>query len=118
MARILVVDDEEGIRHVLRQVLEYEGHEVRTASGGAEALGVHEEFSPDLTFLDVKMARMDGLEALGRIRERDPDAVVVMISGHGSIETAPTTSWRSPWTRTGSWSPSGTRCSSGASTRR
>lgn len=88
MARILVVDDEEGIRHVLRQVLEYEGHSVRTASGGGEALGIHEEFGPDLTFLDVKMARMDGLEVLGRIREREPEAVVVMISGHGSIETA------------------------------
>ncbi|MFO7892929.1 MAG: sigma-54 dependent transcriptional regulator [Longimicrobiales bacterium] len=88
MARILVVDDEEGIRHVLRQVLEYEGHEVRTASGGSEALSLHEAFDPDLTFLDVKMARMDGLEVLGRIREREPEAVVVMISGHGSIETA------------------------------
>ncbi len=88
MARILVVDDEEGIRHVLRQVLEYEGHEVETAEGGGEALTKHEAFSPDLMFLDVKMARMDGLEVLGRIRERDPEAVVVMISGHGSIETA------------------------------
>ena len=88
MARILVVDDEEGIRHVLKQVLEYEGHNVRTASGGGGALEIHEEFSPDLTFLDVKMARMDGLEVLARIREREPEAVVVMISGHGSIETA------------------------------
>ena len=88
MARILVVDDEEGIRHVLKQVLEYEGHEVRTAGGGGEALTLHDEFTPDLTFLDVKMARMDGLEVLGRIRESDPSAVVVMISGHGSIETA------------------------------
>jgi two-component system, NtrC family, nitrogen regulation response regulator NtrX len=88
MARILVVDDEEGIRHVLKQVLEYEGHEVRTASGGGEALTLHEAFAPDLTFLDVKMARMDGLEVLGRIREREPETVVVMISGHGSIETA------------------------------
>jgi two-component system, NtrC family, nitrogen regulation response regulator NtrX len=88
MARILVVDDEEGIRHVLRQVLEYEGHEVRTAAGGGEALTRVEEFAPDLTFLDVKMARMDGLEVLGRLREQDPEAVVVMISGHGSIETA------------------------------
>jgi two-component system nitrogen regulation response regulator NtrX len=88
MARILVVDDEEGIRHVLRQVLEYEGHSVRTASGGGEALSLHDEFAPDLTFLDVKMARMDGLEVLGRIRESEPEAVVVMISGHGSIETA------------------------------
>jgi two-component system, NtrC family, nitrogen regulation response regulator NtrX len=88
MARILVVDDEEGIRHVLKQVLDYEGHEVRTAAGGGEALTLFEGFTPDLTFLDVKMARMDGLEVLARIREQDPEAVVVMISGHGSIETA------------------------------
>ncbi|MBI4544623.1 MAG: sigma-54-dependent Fis family transcriptional regulator, partial [Gemmatimonadetes bacterium] len=88
MARILVVDDEEGIRRVLRQVLEYDGHEVRTAAGGGEALSIYQEFRPDLTFLDVKMARMDGLEVLGRLREQDPGALVVMISGHGTIETA------------------------------
>ena len=88
MAEILVVDDEEGIRHVLKQVLEYEGHAVRTAEGGGEALTLYEALRPDLTFLDVKMARMDGLEVLGRIREKDPEAVVIMISGHGSIETA------------------------------
>jgi two-component system nitrogen regulation response regulator NtrX len=88
MASIMIVDDEEGIRHVLRQVLEYEGHAVETAAGGGEALEKYESFSPDLTFLDVKMARMDGLEVLDRIREQDPDALVVMISGHGSIETA------------------------------
>jgi two-component system nitrogen regulation response regulator NtrX len=88
MARILVVDDEEGIRRILRQVLEYEGHEVRTAGGGGEALSVYAEMRPDITFLDVKMARMDGLEALDRMREDDPSALVVMISGHGTIETA------------------------------
>ncbi|MGQ0814328.1 MAG: sigma-54-dependent transcriptional regulator [Gemmatimonadota bacterium] len=88
MARLLVVDDEEGIRKILRQVLEYEGHDVRVASGGGEALSTYGEFKPDLTFLDVKMARMDGLEVLDRIREQDPGAVVVMISGHGTIETA------------------------------
>jgi len=88
MARILVVDDEEGIRKILRQVLEYEGHEVRVAGGGGEALSLYTEFKPDLTFLDVKMARMDGLEVLDRIREQDGAAVVVMISGHGTIETA------------------------------
>jgi two-component system nitrogen regulation response regulator NtrX len=88
MARILVVDDEEGIRRILRQVLEYEGHEVRTAGGGGEALSHFLEFRPDLTFLDVKMARMDGLEVLDRIRATDPAALVVMISGHGTIETA------------------------------
>jgi two-component system nitrogen regulation response regulator NtrX len=88
MARLLVVDDEEGIRKILRQVLEYEGHEVRVASGGGEALTTYAEFKPDLSFLDVKMARMDGLEVLDRIREQDPAAIVVMISGHGTIETA------------------------------
>jgi two-component system nitrogen regulation response regulator NtrX len=88
MARILVVDDEEGIRRVLHQLFEYEDHEVRSAGGGAEAIAIHQEFHPDVTFLDVKMARMDGLEALSRIRENDPTAVVIMISGHGTIDTA------------------------------
>jgi two-component system, NtrC family, nitrogen regulation response regulator NtrX len=88
MARILVVDDEDGIRRILEQLFEYEGHEVRTAGSAAECLALYPEFSPDLTFLDVKMARMDGLEALSRLRETDPNALVVMISGHGTIETA------------------------------
>jgi two-component system, NtrC family, nitrogen regulation response regulator NtrX len=88
MARLLVVDDEDGIRRVLVQLFEYEGHEVRSASSGPEAISTFGEFFPDLTFMDVKMARMDGLEALTRIREIDPHALVVMISGHGTIETA------------------------------
>jgi two-component system nitrogen regulation response regulator NtrX len=88
MPRILVVDDEEGIRNLLAQLLEYEGYETRTAGGAAEALAAFPEFRPDLTFLDVKMARMDGLETLSRLREIDPGAIVVMISGHGTIDTA------------------------------
>jgi two-component system, NtrC family, nitrogen regulation response regulator NtrX len=88
MARILVVDDEEGIRKILRQVLEYEGHDVRVAAGGGEAISSYMELRPDLVFMDVKMARMDGLEALDRIREHDATACVVMVSGHGNIETA------------------------------
>jgi two-component system, NtrC family, nitrogen regulation response regulator NtrX len=97
MARILVVDDEEGIRRILRQVLEYEGHEVRTAAGGGEAISLYAEQQPHLVFLDVKMARMDGLEALDRIRASDPDALVVMISGHGNIETAVEATRRGAW---------------------
>jgi two-component system nitrogen regulation response regulator NtrX len=88
MARILVVDDEEGIRRVLSQLLEYEGHEVRSAGSGPEGIEVFREFRPELTFMDVKMARMDGLEALTHLREIDPEALVVMISGHGTIDTA------------------------------
>jgi two-component system nitrogen regulation response regulator NtrX len=88
MARILVVDDEQGIRNILAQLFEYEDHEVRSAPGAGEAIQVFGEFRPDVTFMDVKMARMDGLEALSRIREIDSTAVVVMISGHGNIETA------------------------------
>ncbi|CAN5834765.1 sigma-54 dependent transcriptional regulator [soil metagenome] len=88
MARILVVDDEEGIRKILRQVLEYEGHDVRVASGGGEAIQLYTDMRPDLVFMDVKMARMDGLEALDHIREHDATACVVMISGHGNIDTA------------------------------
>src|SRR4051812_8163778 len=88
MARILVVDDEQGIRHVLTQLFEYDDHEVHAASGGAEAIELYADFRPDVTFLDVKMARMDGLETLTKIRETDPAAVVVMMSGHGTINTA------------------------------
>ncbi len=88
MARILIIDDEDGIRSILAQLIEYEGHDVRTAPAADEGLEIHEEFAPELTFLDVKMPRMDGLEALSEIRERDPEALVVMISGHGTIDTA------------------------------
>jgi two-component system nitrogen regulation response regulator NtrX len=86
--RLLVIDDEKGIRAALTQLLEYEGYEVRAASSGAEGLTVYEQWKPQLVFLDVKMAGMDGLETLKRLRERDPAAVVVMISGHATIQNA------------------------------
>jgi two-component system nitrogen regulation response regulator NtrX len=86
--RLLVVDDEPGIRDALKQVLEYEGLDVRVAGSGGEALTLYPELRPHLVFLDVKMAGLDGLETLTRLRELDPAAVVVMISGHGTIATA------------------------------
>jgi len=86
--RVLVVDDEKGVREAMRQMLEYEGIEVQTAESGDEALRRYPEFHPHLVFLDVKMAGMDGLETLATLRERDPLAQVVMISGHGTIQTA------------------------------
>jgi two-component system, NtrC family, nitrogen regulation response regulator NtrX len=88
MARLLVVDDEKGIREALVQVFEYEGHEVRSCEDAPDGIAAVRDFRPDVTFLDVKMPGMDGLEALSRIREEDPRAVVVMISGHGTIDTA------------------------------
>ena len=86
--RVLIVDDEKGIREALKQVLEYEEIEVQTCASGHEALRVYAEFHPHLVFLDVKMEGMDGLETLKRVRELDPHAQVVMISGHGTIQTA------------------------------
>lgn len=86
--RILVIDDEPGIRQALGQLLEYEGYEVRTATGGTDGLAEYEKFRPQLVFLDVKMAGIDGLEVLKRLRQLDPRAMVVMISGHATIQTA------------------------------
>jgi two-component system nitrogen regulation response regulator NtrX len=86
--RILVVDDEQGIRAALAQLLEYEGYEVRSAAGGAQALTLAEQWHPQLVFLDVKMEGMDGIETLKRFREREPSPVVVMISGHATIQNA------------------------------
>ena len=86
--RILIVDDEPGIRQAVKQVLDYEGMEVRAAGSGGEAITLYPDFRPHVVFLDVKMAGLDGLETLARLRALDPQAVVVMISGHGTIATA------------------------------
>ncbi|HMA41577.1 MAG TPA: sigma-54 dependent transcriptional regulator [Gemmatimonadales bacterium] len=86
--RVLVVDDEKGVREALKQVLEFEDIEVQTCASGLDALQAYAEFRPHLVFLDVKMQGMDGLEVLRRLREYDPHAQVVMISGHGTIQTA------------------------------
>lgn len=88
MARILVVDDEKSIRDILAQVFEYEDHQVQKAEDGPDALDAVERFRPDVIFLDVKMPGMDGLDVLERLGEDAPGTPVVMISGHGTIETA------------------------------
>jgi two-component system nitrogen regulation response regulator NtrX len=86
--RILIVDDEPGVRAALAQLLEFEGYEVRDAASGAEGLVAYQKFRPQLVFLDVKMAGMDGLETLKKLREFDATAIVVMISGHATIQNA------------------------------
>ena len=86
--RILIVDDEAGIRQALKQVLEYEKLTVKVAASGGEAITLYPEYKPHLVFLDVKMGGLDGLETLTRLRRLDPRAQIVMISGHGTIATA------------------------------
>jgi two-component system, NtrC family, nitrogen regulation response regulator NtrX len=86
--RVLVVDDEQGIRAALGQLLEYEGYEVKAESNAPAGIATFEKWRPHLVFLDVKMAGMDGLEGLKRIRQIDSTATVVMISGHATIQTA------------------------------
>jgi two-component system nitrogen regulation response regulator NtrX len=86
--RILIVDDEQGIRAALGQLLEFEGYEVRTVANAVDGLTEYARFKPNLVFMDVKMAGIDGLEALKKLREQDPGAIVVMISGHATIQTA------------------------------
>ena len=88
MAELLIVDDGDSIREVLRQLFEYEGHEVRVAGSGMQALQLAAANPPDVTFLDVKLPGMDGLEVLDRLRVACPESQVVMISGHGTIATA------------------------------
>ena len=83
-----MVDDEKGIREALRQVLEYEEIDVQAAPSGSEALRLYPKFRPHLVFLDVKMQGMDGIETLKQLRALDGQAQIVMISGHGTIQTA------------------------------
>lgn len=85
---ILIVDDEVAILNSLGQILEDEGYEVQVAKSGAEALKIVTNDPPDLTILDIWMPELDGLETLKRLRELSPHAQVMMMSGHGSIETA------------------------------
>lgn len=85
---IFVVDDEEGIRESLTDILSDEGYEVLTAGSGEEALNILRDQNPDLILLDVWLTGMDGLETLQQIKGMKPDIPVIMISGHGNIELA------------------------------
>jgi len=87
-ASILIVDDEESILTSLSSILQDEGHEVTVVKNGVEALRVYTMDPPDLMLLDIWMPEMDGMETLRRVRELVPTAQVMMMSGHGSIETA------------------------------
>ena len=88
MANILIVDDDASVSGALRQVFEYESHRVTVAPNGAVGLERLVDDNPDVVFLDVKMPEMDGLEVLTKMRKLDSRTPVIMISGHGNIDTA------------------------------
>lgn len=88
MPKILIIDDEKAIRNTLRDILAYEKFDVDEAADGAEGLKKVETQDYDVVLCDIKMPKMDGMELLAKILAAKPDVPVVMISGHGSIETA------------------------------
>lgn len=88
MSNILIIDDEKAIRKTLSEILSYEGYKIEEASDGEEGLKKFKEKAYDVVLCDIKMPRLDGLEFLDKAREANPDVPVIMISGHGTIETA------------------------------
>ena len=85
---ILLVDDEEGLRKVLGLSLMDRGYTIRTAGDGYQALALFEQMRPTIVLTDIKMPGMDGIDLLRAIKQRDPDAEIIMITGHGDIELA------------------------------
>lgn len=87
-ASILLVDDDDAFRHVMASELRRLGHDVATAGSGEEAVGRIAEIEPEVILLDLRLPGIGGLDTLRAIRERDPAAEVIMLTGHGSIDTA------------------------------
>jgi len=88
MANILVIDDEKGIRNTLKDILEYESHHVTLAEDGPSGLELYTQNTYDAVLCDIKMPKMDGIEVLEKIAEINSEIPVIMISGHGNIDTA------------------------------
>ena len=88
MPRILVIDDEKSIRNTLKDVLEYEKYEVSLAEDGASGIDLFTQGSFDVVLCDIKMAKMDGIEVLQKLLDISSDVPIIMISGHGNIDTA------------------------------
>ncbi len=88
MPNILIIDDEKAIRYALREILEHEGHKVEEAEDGAAGLDKAKKGKFDLVLCDIKMPKMDGIEVLEKLQAHNEELPVVMISGHGTIDTA------------------------------
>lgn len=88
MAKILIIDDERAIRNTLREILEYEDYDVEDVDNGVDGLELIAKGDYDLVLCDIKMNRMDGMEVLTEALQLKPDLPFIMISGHGTVETA------------------------------
>ncbi|HEY0273869.1 MAG TPA: sigma-54 dependent transcriptional regulator [Chitinophaga sp.] len=88
MANILIIDDEKAIRKTLSEILGYEGYKIDEAADGAEGFKMFQAKTYDAVLCDIKMPKMDGLEFLEKSKEINPDIPVIIISGHGNIDTA------------------------------
>src|SRR5688572_16617196 len=88
MPTILIIDDEKAIRKTLTEILSFEGYKLDEAQDGEEGLKKFREKAYDVVLCDIKMPKLDGLEFLQKAVESNPDVPIIMISGHGTIETA------------------------------
>jgi len=88
MSRLLIIDDEDGIRKLLALSLESDGYEVRTAANGEEGIEAFRREMPPIVLTDIKMPGIDGIEVLKQIKEFSPDTEVIMITGHGDMDLA------------------------------
>ncbi len=88
MSNILIIDDEKAIRKTLSEILSYEGYKIEDAENGEEGLKKFGEKTYDVVLCDIKMPKVDGMEFLEKAKAQNPDVPVIMISGHGTIETA------------------------------
>jgi two-component system response regulator AtoC len=88
MNNILIIDDQKLIRSSLKVALEKEAYAVRLARTGAEGLGIIREHNVDLVLLDIMLPDINGIEVLKKIKEIDPDIIVIMMTGYGTIESA------------------------------
>jgi len=88
MADILIIDDEKAIRKTLSEILSFEGYKIDEASDGEEGLKKFKDRNYDVVLCDIKMPKIDGIEFLQKAGESNPDIPIIMISGHGNIETA------------------------------
>ncbi|MBS1752950.1 MAG: sigma-54 dependent transcriptional regulator [Ferruginibacter sp.] len=88
MANILIIDDEKSIRKTLTEILSYEGYKIDEAGDGEEGLKKFSEKEYDVVLCDIKMPKMDGIEFLDKAKDVNPDVPVIMISGHGNVDTA------------------------------